>query len=150
MIFHGINRYEDKGSKYIIEAMKIIQERFKNEVECIVTERLPYREYEEVLNRANVVIDQCRIYGYGINACISMAKGKVVLSGSEKEVIERINGKCPIVNIRPNVQQIVTELEKIIRGKDNIEQMGYESRMYVEKHHNYIDVAQKYYEEWRK
>ena len=149
VIFHGINRYEDKGSKYIIKAMEIVQEKYKNDVECIIVERLPYQEYEKILDRTNIVIDQCRTFGYGINACVSMAKGKVVMSGAEREIVDSVGGFCPIHNIRPNVSQIVNVLEKLILNRKSIERMGYESRLYVEEHHNYIDIAKKYCEEWK-
>lgn len=148
VIFHGINRYEDKGSKYILEAMKIIKKRYPDKVECISAEKLPYCEYTNLMNRVNIVIDQCRCFGYGINACISMAKGKVVLSGAEKEVVDLLDKNCPVINIRPDINQIVDCLEYLICNRVEIPVIGYESRNYIIRNHNYIKIAELYFKEW--
>ena len=148
VFFHGISRPLDKGSNYIKEAMKIIQEKYPSDVECIVVERLPYEEDVRVMSRANVIIDQCKSFGYGINASIAMAQGKVVMSGAEKLDIESVKGSCPVINIRPSVHQIVSEMERLIENKNEIQDMGRRSREYVEENHNYIKIAQQYIETW--
>lgn len=148
VFFHGISRPLDKGSNYIKEAMKTIQEKYPSDVECIVVERLPYEEYISVMSRANVIIDQCKSFGYGINASIAMAQGKVVMSGAEKLDVQSVKVSCPVINIRPSVDQIVFEMEKIIENKNGIQEMGRRSREYVEKNHNYIKIAQEYIDTW--
>lgn len=150
VIFHGINRVKDKGSDYIKEAMNIIQKRYPDDVECIVAERMPYNDYLNAISKANIIIDQCKSFGYGINACISLAQGKIVLSGAEKLVVQNMKGDCPVINIRPDVNQIVYELEELIKKKNDFEELGFNSRKYVEENHNYIKIAQQYLDEWKK
>lgn len=150
VIFHGINRVKDKGSNYINEAMDLIQKRYPDQVECIVADRMPYNDYLKTIERANVIVDQCKGFGYGLNACIAMAKGKVVLSGAEQRVIENIDKQCPIFNIRPISEQIYNVLKHLMDHSNEIEEMGYQSRKYVERNHNYIDVAEQYINEWKK
>lgn len=148
VFFHGISRPLDKGSNYIKEAMKIIQDKYPSDVECIVVERMPYNEYIKTMSRANVIIDQCKSFGYGINASIAMAQGKIVMSGAEELDIESVKGSCPVINIRPSVNQIVLEMEKIIENKKEIKVMGRKSREYIEENHNYIKIAQQYIDTW--
>lgn len=149
VIFHGLNRENFKGTRYIRRAMEIIKERYKDEVEIIIDGKMPFDKYLDVMSHSNIIIDQCKSYGYGMNAIYSMAKGKIVMSGAEPETIKELAVEnCPIINIRPDVNDIVNKLEMLIKDKQNIEQLGYESRKYVEKHHDYIKVAQKYVEVW--
>ena len=149
VFFHGINRAKDKGSGYIQKAMSKLQERYPNDVECIVAERMPFDEYTRNLNRTNVVIDQCKSFGYGLNACISMAKGKIVLSGAENAVTKYFNGdKCPVFNIRPDVKNIYNQMVRIIELKSEIPILATESRKFIEKYHNYINIAKQYVDAW--
>lgn len=149
--FHGINRIKDKGSEYIKAAMLRAQEKYPNDIECIIAERMPYDEYVRALERANVVIDQCKSYGYGMNACIAMAKGKIVFSGAEDAVVSKIStSSCPVINIRPDVEQIYSQIIAIIEGRNKITDMGMKSREYVVKYHNYVDIAKQYLEAWNK
>ena len=149
VFFHGINSYESKGSEIIINAMKKIEEKYNTDVECIVADRMPYNEYLDTINKANVIIDQCKSYGYGMNACISLAKGKLVMSGAEKQVFETIpKEECPIYNILPEEDQIFKEMERIIADRNNIEEIGERGRKYIEKYHDHVSVAKQYIKEW--
>ena len=153
IFYHGVTRRYEKGSDFIEEAMKVIQNKYPRDVECIVSERMSYCDYIKIINKANVIIDQCCSYGYGMNACISLAKGKIVLSGAESEVLSRMGSagvECPVFNIVPNVKQICEQMEKIIDNKNNIKIIGERSRLYVEKYHNYVNIAQEYLDVWSK
>lgn len=151
VFFHGISRPAEKGSSYILEAMKIVEQKYEKYVKCIVVERLPYDDYVKALSEANIIIDQCKGYGYGINACISLAKGKVVMGGAEPEFMEAGNlYDCPIYNITPNVKQIVEQMEKIIDSRERIPEIGRLGREYIIKHHDYIKIAEQYLEEWKR
>ena len=149
IIYHASNRPIVKGSNFIIEAMEIIGKKYPNDVEIICADYLPLDKYLEIINKAHIIIDQCRSYSYAMNALYSMAKGKIVLSGSEPECNKELGVKnCPVINIIPDVQQIVQQLEGIIENKQKIEEMGFKSRNYVIENHNYIAIAEKYLTTW--
>lgn len=150
IIYHASNRPIGKGSNFIIEAMKIIENKYPHDVEIICAEYLPLDKYLETINKAHIIIDQCRSYSYAMNALYSMAKGKIVLSGSEPECNKELGVKnSPVINIIPDVQQIVHQLEGIIENKHKIEEMGIKSRDYVEENHNHIVIAEKYITTWK-
>jgi glycosyltransferase involved in cell wall biosynthesis len=149
IIYHASNRPITKGSYFIIEAMRIIEKKYPNDVEIICADYLPLDKYLETINKAHIVIDQCRSYSYAMNALYSMAKGKIVLSGNEPESLNEFGiENSPVVNIVPNINQIVQQLENIIENKHQIEEIGMNSRMYVENYHNHIGVAKKYLKAW--
>lgn len=153
IIYHGITRADFKGSKYIIKAMKEIEKKYEDDVEIIITERLNYKEYENIINRCNVLIDQCKSLSYGMNAVIGLAKGKVVLSGAEKESLEFFlpyKEENPIINIKPDSKQIYKVLENVILNKKEVKEIGKKSRDYVEQVHDNVLVAEKYIDVWKK
>ena len=96
------------------------------------------------------MIDQCRSYGYGINADIALAEGKVVLSGATEEALSALKVKnCPVFNIEPDNDQIYATLKYIMEHRDRIPEWGKKSREYVEQFHDAKAVAQRYVETWR-
>lgn len=149
VFYHASNRPLFKGSEIIIEAMKAFQNRYPNEVEMIFADFLPLDEYLEVIGKTNVVIDQCRSYSYGMNAAYCMAKGKIVLSGSETEALTELGiSNSPVINIQPNVNQLILEFEKLLENKHLINEKSIASREYVEDVHDYIKITNSYLENW--
>ena len=149
VIFHGIIRPGFKGTYIINEALEIIKNKYPNDVEVVVKGKIPLKDYLKLIERVNIVIDQAYSYSYALNALYSMALGKVVLSGCEPECMEELKLEtCPIVNIKPEVDDIVTKLSKLIDNKENIPQLGLESRKFVEQYHDYRKIAQEYLDTW--
>ncbi|MBE5991550.1 MAG: glycosyltransferase [Paenibacillaceae bacterium] len=150
VFFHGLNNEEKKGTIFIRKALNRLAEKYPNEVEIIIDGHMPFEKYLEVMKRANVVIDQCCSYGYGINAGIAMAEGKVVMSGARNETLYAIGRKTsPIIHIKPDVNFIYTQLEKLMHEKNMFESKGYYSRKYVEDVHDHIKVAENYLKTWK-
>ena len=151
VFFHGLNKYGSKGTKYIEQAFKIIKDKYPNDIEVIISGNLPYSDYLKLISRVNVVLDQTSSYSLGINGLIALGLGKVVMGGAEQESIETFGyEQCPVFNLRPDVDYIVSQMESIIKRKNEITEIGYESRKFVEKYHNHINIAAKYIEVWKK
>jgi glycosyltransferase involved in cell wall biosynthesis len=148
-IFHGLNREEAKGTKYIKEAMIKLKEKYPNDVEILIDGKMPLDKYLKVLEETNVVIDQALSYGYGMNALYSMAMGKVVLSGNEPETQKEFGRTdIPVINILPSVEDIYNKLEKLVLDKKSVIEIGEKSRLFVEDFHYYVKIAQKYVDTW--
>lgn len=149
VFFHGINREIEKGTPFIREALDLLKKKYPNDVEVIIEGHMPFDKYTEVMRRANVVIDQCKAYSYGINACIALASGKVVLSGCRKEHLESIGvNDCPILGVKPDVNQIFSQLDFIMQNKDSLLLMGESGRKYVESVHDHRKIAKMYLDVW--
>ena len=144
VIFHGINRPE-KGTKIIMQAMCQLKDKYPNEVDILAKGRMPLDEYLKLMSIVNIVIDQCHSYSYGMNALYAMAMGKVVLSGNEPECSQEYGiDDIPVINIRPAVDQIYAELEKLILNPQSILEIGEKSRRFVEKYHDSKRIAELY------
>lgn len=147
--FHGISREIPKGSSYIIAAMKKLKEKYPNDVEISIKKRIPLKEYLNIMSETNVVLDQCKSYSMGLNALMAMAEGKAVFSGNEDEARKELGiESCPAFNIVPDERQILDTLEQILERRNQMEEIGWESRQYVEKYHSHIDIAGQYISVW--
>jgi len=148
-LFHGLSRPGFKGSRFIISAMKKVRDKYPNDVELMLPKKLNYDDYIKNIKDSNIVIDQANSLSWGYNAIISMALGKVVLSGAEPEALEEFGiENCPIINIRPNTNYIYEKLLYLLERKKLISNLGYKSRLFVEKFHSHIIIADKYLKAW--
>lgn len=148
-IFHGLNRNNFKGTSYIREALFKIKETFPDKVEISIKGGIPYQEYLKVLENSNIVIDQARSYGYGMNAIYAMAMGKVVLSGNEPEAQKELGRlDIPVINITPSAEHIYDQLKDLIVNTNQIKKIGEKSREFVENFHDSRKVAQIYINKW--
>lgn len=146
VFFHGLSREDFKGTHFIREAMRNIQKKYPNEVECIITGGLPLREYLKVLERTHIVIDQCKTYCYnGMNVVYALAMGKIVMGGCEPEVLNEFNlEKRPIIDIQPDVEKIEAQMEFVIKNRKNLKVWSREGRHFIKKHHTAENVSRSY------
>lgn len=153
IIFLGINRgtYYTKGISFFEKALEILKQKMGDRIEIIIAENLPYQNYIYKYNQAHIILDQ--IYGFdqGYNALEAMAKGKVVFTGAEKEWEEYYNlSEKVAINALPDIDYLVAELENLVNNPTHIIAIGKRARKFVEKEHNYINIAEKYCETWNK
>lgn len=151
IIFLGINESSSikKGSVFFEKALEIIQKKYLDKVEIIITRSLPYNQYIQLYNKAHILLDQ--IYGYdqGYNALEAMSKGKVVFTGAEMEFQTHYNLTEPVaINALPDVDYLVNELSYLIENPSEIIAIGKRARAFIEKEHDYIKIAEKYLQTW--
>ena len=151
VIFHGKNKhsYLKKGSYFFEEALSVIQQKYPNKVEIIITDSLPYIEYQKYIDKAHIVLDQVYSWDQGYNALEAMAKGKVVFSGAEKEFIAHYKlNKIVAINALPDVTYLVNELSILIEDPHLIQTISENARQFVTQKHHYITQAEKYLNVW--
>ena len=152
--FVGINkeRSEFKGTDRLYKVLSEIGAKYPKEVDIIKAESLQYGEYMRLMSTSDVVLDQIYSYTPAMNALLAMAMGKVLVGGAEPEMYDLLDEKenKPIINIFPDETDIFNKLEKIIKNKDQIQQVSVNSRRFVEDHHEYKKIAQQYLDIWTK
>ena len=147
VVFLGINESSaiKKGSLYFENALKIIQEKYLDKVEVIITRSIPYKEYIEIYNKAHIVLDQVYAYDQGYNALEAMAKGKVVFTGAETEFMAHYNlSENVAINSLPDVDYLVNQLSFLIDNPNEIIAIGKRARNFIEKEHDYVKVPHQY------
>ena len=151
-IFHGINRlnYIKKGNRFFEEALHIIQKKYPDKINIITTENIPYKDYIKLYNDAHIVLDQVYAYDQGYNALEAMAKGKVVFTGAEHEWLDHYNIEedTVAINAVPDAEKIASKLEWLILNPDKIRDISKNARAFIKKEHNYIKIANTYYNTW--
>jgi glycosyltransferase involved in cell wall biosynthesis len=153
VVFLGINRasYIKKGIPYFEKALQIIQEKYAEKITVIISENLPYKDYINLYNSSQIVLDQMYADDQGYNALEAMAKGKVVFTGAGKAFMEHyyLTEKVNI-NAIPDVDYLVNELSFLIENPDSIVAIGKRARAFIEREHEYINIASQYLEAWKK
>ena len=147
VFFHGISTREAaKGTPLIKEAFARMEKKYGDVAEFVCAKRLPFDEYMALVSRINVILDDVNSYSVAMNGLFSLAKGKIVMGGAEPEGNKElgIEGVNPVFNLKPDVGQICEQIAYVIENKDKIEQWGWAGRKFVEKYHNYLDIAKEY------
>lgn len=153
VFLHGVpTRPNAKGTALIKEAFARLKQDYGDVAEFICEGGLPFDEYMKIVNRTNVILDDANSCSVAMNGLFSMASGKIVMGGAEpianKELgIENVN---PVINLCPDVDQIYSCCKDIIEHRDKIEELGLQSRKFVEQYHDYRDIARQYVEIFEK
>ena len=143
VVFNGSLR-PTKGTVFIEEALKIIEDKYSDRV-IIRKDRLPYSQFLGLLSEIDLYVDLCTDYDYGMSAIAAMSSGCVVFSGNEPETRREFEiDEIPVVPISPSSEDISMKLSHFIENPDEIERVGSQSKLYVEKYHDCSLVAEKY------
>lgn len=149
VVFHGLNRYGFKGTRHVEEAFNILKRKYPNDLDLIIDGNMPINKYLDLLSKVDVVIDQLNSYSYGMNAIYAMAMGKIVLGGAEPEALNSLNIRsCPVINVKPSAESVVTAIEQLLDKRNEIPEMSYQSRIFVEQNHDCVNIAQCYIDQW--
>ena len=151
IIMHGVNRYEAKGSNYIIPAMRRIKEDYPDLVEIDIIYHIPLSEYLLRMERATIVIDQCYGGSAGMNAIEALAMGKVVLGRNEAGNAESLGEEnFPVISIEPNEEDIYNKIKELITSPDRIKKISSYSREFACRVYDCKKVAEQYVELFKK
>ncbi|WP_420552523.1 hypothetical protein [Tenacibaculum aiptasiae] len=151
-ILFGITRRNFKGASFILEALERVNKEFNDRVDIKIIEKIPIDEYFEYLDKADILIDQCKSYDYGMNAILGMERNTIILSGAEKEALVYNNlDTCPVINIKPDAIQIYEEIKEIIlMSEDERRNLKLETFNHVVKYHSNSKITAKFLKEYKK
>ena len=151
-ILHAINSSNKikKGNRFFEEALKIIDEKFKDKISIITTYDLPYIEHLENLKKCDILLDMVYAYDQGYNALEAMAMGKIVFTGAEEEWLKLYNIKedTAVINAVPNTIRIIEKLVWLIENPKMLKSISANARKFIEKNHDFEKIAAKYIKTW--
>ncbi|MFR9165606.1 MAG: glycosyltransferase family 1 protein [Dysgonomonas sp.] len=151
--FIGIQKLRSrlKGTDVLYKVLKEVNKKYPKESEVIKVESVPYSEYVTAMSESDIMLDQLYSYTPAMNAFAAMAQGLVIVGGGEPESYEILNETelKPIINVIPDEKDIFNKLEGIIINRNKIPDLSLQSRQFVEKHHDYVKIAQQYVDFWR-
>lgn len=152
VIFHGINResYFKKGNDFFKKALDSIKAKHASQIEILVAENVPYKKYINLYDQAHIVLDQLYGHDQGSNALEAMAKGKVVFTNASNIFEQHYQLKEKVaINALPDVDYLVNQLSFLIENPSEIIAIGKRARMFIEKEHDYVRVAERYFNVWK-
>ena len=152
--FIGIQkeRSEWKGTDVMLKVLTEVCNQFPNETLLRKAVSVPFAEYMNLMNQSDVLLDQLYSYTPAMNALSAMAQGLVVVGGGEPECYEILQERelQPIINVFSSEEDLYQKLVNIIINKNQISELSNQSRLFIERHHDYHKVAQQYLDFWTK
>jgi hypothetical protein len=151
--FVGVQRSRSsyKGTDIMLRALRRLEGERPDEVQVVAVENLPFDEYKRAMLSCDVLLDQLYSYTPAMNALQAMAQGLVVVGGGEPESYDLLG--CadlrPIVNVLPDENDVYEKLRDLVDHKARIPQLSHESRLYTERYHDHLKVAQAYVDFWQ-
>lgn len=146
--FLGIKRkiMELKGMDLFYDVLLELKKNYPDQCEITIAEDLPFAEYVKKMEGQDVILDQAYSYTPAMNALEAMSRGIVCVGGGEPENYEILGEKelRPIINILPDRKDIYQALEQLVLHPERLQPLKEQSIAYVEKHHDYLKVAQQY------
>lgn len=147
--FIGIQKARNayKGTDIMLDALLQLEKKYPERMEIVKAESVPFYQYQEMMNHSHVLLDQLYSYTPAMNALNAMAKGMVVVGGGEEEQYDILGERelRPIINVRPSLEDVMEQLEqRIILHSDNLPQLAVDSKEYIRRHHDHIQIAKKY------
>ena len=81
-----------------------------------------------------------------MNSLLAMSKGIIDIGGGEPENYDILDEPTlrPIVNVQPTYESCYHEIEQLVLHPERIPDLKRQSIEYVQKHHDYLKVAQQY------
>jgi glycosyltransferase involved in cell wall biosynthesis len=146
--FHGLNAECKKGTKYIRCALENMQKKYPYEIDVIIDGHMPFNDYMKLMQKVDVVVDQCKCYSYGsMNGLYALSMGKILMGGFREECKKEylIEDEIPgIINISPNIKNIEEEIEYIIKNRKYLNKWGRSNRKFVQTKHDCKIIANEY------
>lgn len=152
--FIGIQttRSDYKGTDVMYPVLQAVQAKYSDLCRITKVENVPFARYQQLMDDADVQLDQLYSYTPSMNSLVAMGKGITVVGGGEPENYELIGETelRPIVNVVPDEQDIYRALEELVLHKERIPRLSAESIEYVRRHHDHVDVARRYADYWER
>lgn len=149
--FIGIqkSRNKYKGTDIMLQALEEVARRYPH-CEIVKAESVPYAQYQEMMNDSDLLLDQLYSYTPAMNGLLAMAKGLVLVGGGEPEAYDLLGEPLlrPIINVLPDKEDVIQKLSEIMEHPDRLPVLSEMSRKYVQKHHDYVRVAESYLNFW--
>lgn len=149
IIVHAPNHRVIKGSSYIEQAISRLQgEGYTIQYLCL--EKKTNAEVLEIIQNADIVVDQIIGGWHGMFALEAMAFGKPVITHTRADLLNAFEemgclekNELPLIDATPTT--IYDVLKDLLDHPESWETIGKRSRDYVEKHHS-IEVIGRYFD----
>tara|TARA_B100000676_G_C17969137_1_gene782164 strand:+ start:128 stop:1264 length:1137 start_codon:yes stop_codon:yes gene_type:complete len=145
IIFHGWQTTKDnkKGGDILdLAARKCVESVGEDKVIYKIVSGVPYDQYIQTFNDADIFLDQVFSYDRGMNGALGMAAGKVVFSGFEQESLD-IG-----VNATPDAELLAQKLISLVNDIDTVNSIRKAGFEFASRYYSSDRVVQQYLSVW--
>ncbi|HOL34292.1 MAG TPA: glycosyltransferase [bacterium] len=126
-----------KGTSAIVEIVSKLKKRYNFEFK--LASGVSYSQAMNLIQQADVFLDQFILGSYGMACLEAMAFGKPVVSYIKPSLITKYPHDLPIINA--NLENLELVLEELLLDGRKRQELGIRGRTYVEKYHDAIKLA---------
>ncbi|MEO6683286.1 MAG: glycosyltransferase [Ginsengibacter sp.] len=138
LIIHSPTAKVGKGSNMIIPIVEELKKEY--DFDFMLLHDMSRERVLEIMQTADIFIDQIIVGSYGMAAMEAMSFGKPVMCYIMPEVFEAgLSEECPIVNTSPD--NLKEQLIKLITNPQLRHDIGIKSRKFAEKFHDVEKVS---------
>jgi len=144
-------REKEKGFDILLEAIKRVVSANPGKAVMDVVQNVPFADFQNMLNRAHIVVDQLYSYSPATTALMAMARGKAVVSGGEEDYYKFIGEDTlrPIINADPrDIGAFERRLDALINAPDALLNLMRQGPEFVAKHNSAELVARRMLHFW--
>jgi hypothetical protein len=139
LVLHSPTAPVAKGTPAVLEAVERLKGRISFDFQII--HGVPRQEALQMVQKADIFLDQFVSGEYGMATLEAMALGKPVVCYIKPSMVGKYPPDCPIVNAnQDNLREV---LESLLNKGRVRHEIGRESRTYVEKYHDAAVLAHK-------
>lgn len=139
IVVHAPSEPVLKGTSAVLKAVELLKE--KHDFQFILVKNMPHREALQIMQRADIFLDQFVLGFYGMGSVEAMAFGKPVICYIKPSIREKYPPDLPIVNA--NQDNLVDVLENLLKDGKLRHEIGKRSRQYAEKYHDAVKLAHR-------
>lgn len=132
VVLHAPSARWTKGTDRIMPVLDDLAER--GVIEVRLAEGVAWAEMREMVQDADVVIDQFTTGAYGTLSCEAMAAGRPVVAYLSDQVKETVGPDLPIIDATPDTLR--EALEGLIEDRDRAAKIGLASAEFALKYHD--------------
>lgn len=144
-VFHGLNRYGFKGTHIVEKVFSSLTEQYSNKADFLIKGHMPFKEYNELLIKQDVIVDQVFSKTLGINSLMSLASGKILVSSDPTLGCAAYQIPVPpMISCEPSIVGLERSMKNVL---DNYGELGFDgddAKSYVATYHSPKLVAQKF------
>lgn len=138
LIVHSPTAKTAKGSNIIVPLVEHLKEEYN--FDFVLLNDMSREEVLQIMNDADIFLDQIIGGSYGMASMEAMSFGKPVMCYIMPEVFEAgLSHECPIVNANPD--NLKEQLIKLITNPQLRHDIGIKSRAFAEKFHDVEKVS---------
>lgn len=146
LIVHAPTSPEVKGTSYILEAIRDLQDNYEFDFKLV--EKVPHEDAIKIYEEADLIIDQILIGSHGVFAVEAMALAKPVICWISDFMKSKYPEELPIISANPD--NIKEKIEYFLLNRELLHEYGQKGRKYVEKYHDVDKIAENIMDIYRK